>query len=135
MSAYIKMDTEFHDGDCLVASLRSLGYAPEVHAKPVHLTDYMGKVRPEMAEIVISRRQVGSLSNEIGFQKQTDGTYMRISSEYDNGAQRLDPKKLKLKYAETKVLKLGAERGLKLVERIPGQNGASRFVFEQAKIR
>ncbi len=134
MSAYIKMATQYNDQECLVGALKSMGYSPEVHTKAVQLVDYVGKKRPETAEIVIPRSQVGGASNEIGFKLQEDGTYQRISSQFDNNSQRLSDTSLKCRYAEKKAMKDGEARGLKLVERITGKNGAVRLRFEQAKI-
>lgn len=55
----------------------------EVNKEPVNLYGYHGDVRPEKAEIVIRRSSISSSSNDVGFQRQPDGTYQAIVSDYD----------------------------------------------------
>jgi hypothetical protein len=74
----------------LVEALRKQGFHPSVHEIAVALEGYGGDKRKETAEIVIPRRQVGSASNDIGFQRQPDGSFQPIISEYDR--ERYDDK-------------------------------------------
>lgn len=55
----------------------------EVHEQAQNLFGYHGDLRPEKADIIIRRRNVGMSSNDIGFQKQEDGTFTAIISEFD----------------------------------------------------
>lgn len=117
MSAYTQIKCQFKDPKLLVEALTEMGYKPNVFSVPVQLEDYVGKLRPQRAEIVLPRRQVGPMANDVGFVKQADGTYMAIISEYDNGAT-FTPKKmeeLKLNYNLAKAKKIAAAQGMKLV--------------------
>lgn len=85
--------------DILLASLEELGYkALNFVGKPQPLVGYQGDFRTVdgightkdadlamKADIIIPRSQVGSASNDIGFKRNTDGTYSAIISDYDSG--------------------------------------------------
>jgi hypothetical protein len=75
-------DVVFKDRRLLLAALSDLGYAAVEEGEGLHLYGYAGDRRPETAEIVVRRQQVGSLSNDIGFTRSSDG-YIPILSEYD----------------------------------------------------
>ena len=86
MSEYVIIATTFTDAGHLVEALTDLGFPRdtiEVHDRPVALSGYRGDARPERAEIVIRREYVGRGSNDLGFARQTDGTFRAIISEYD----------------------------------------------------
>ena len=84
MSHYTVLRTQFVDVDALVKALADLGLTHvEVHEKPKHLRGWLGGVRLHSAEIIIRREHVGKVSNDIGFKRQADGTYIAIISEYD----------------------------------------------------
>lgn len=139
MSAYVKVGTEFRDEDTLCQALREEGLAPAVHAKAVALTDYQGQKRPETAEIVVPRRQVGGMSNDIGFQRQEDGTFRAIVSEFDQGKyNEAWFKKLKRVYGEKRAVKLAQQQGLKLVDRkakVDAQGKHSvKLIFQKAGV-
>src|SRR4051794_37435799 len=88
MSKYNTFDeVRFKDRDCLVAALGELGYGPETieEGAGLHLFGYAGDRRPETAELVIRRRHVGGASNDLGFRREEDGTYVPIVSDYDVG--------------------------------------------------
>ena len=88
MSKYNTFDeVRFKDRDCLVAALGELGYGPETieEGAGLHLFGYAGDRRPEIAELVIRRRHVGGASNDLGFRRGEDGTYVPIVSDYDVG--------------------------------------------------
>ncbi len=84
MSHYTVLRTQFVDADALVKALADLGFPHvEIHEKPKHLRGWLGGVRVNSAEIIIRRKDVGKASNDIGFKRQTDGTYTAIISEFD----------------------------------------------------
>ncbi len=86
MSHFVQCQTQIRDRSALCRALEELGWADreiEVHAAPVPLYGYQGDERPERAEVVIRRQFVGEASNDIGFARQPDGTYLAIISEYD----------------------------------------------------
>jgi len=86
MSAYHQYATQFEDQACTVQALQDVsGYKAIVHDKAQPLYDYVGKKRPETAEIVVPRNQINGAANDIGFKKQANGTFQAIISEYDRG--------------------------------------------------
>lgn len=117
MSAYTQVKCDFRDKSILVEALQELGYKPNLFDVPVQLEDYVGKLRPQRAEIVIPRRQVGASANDVGFAKQTDGSYTAIISQYDNSCTFTPAKmeNLKLTYNLIKAKKIAAAQGMKLV--------------------
>lgn len=83
MSKYLGVSTNMTSETHLVAALKKMGFEPEVHKEPVHLIDWHGQKRPDVATVVIPRRQIDSASNDIGFVKE-NGNYRAIISEYDS---------------------------------------------------
>lgn len=83
MSKYEELRTVLSEERFLVEALQDLGYTPEVHREGTALYGYVGDERPERAHIVIRRRQLDSASNDIGFVRDTSGTYRALISEYD----------------------------------------------------
>jgi hypothetical protein len=72
------------NADALVKALADMGFNNvEVHGTPQHLYGYQGDVRPETAEVIIRRQNIGVGSNDIGFKRQEDGRFQAIISEYD----------------------------------------------------
>ena len=55
----------------------------EVHDTAQHLYGFQGDIRSQTAEIIIRRKYVGNASNDLGFQRQEDGTFEAMISEYD----------------------------------------------------
>jgi hypothetical protein len=86
MSHFVECQTEFRDPQALVAALVECGFAAdqiEVHAEAVPLYGYQGDVRPQKAHIIIRREHVGTAANDVGWERQADGTYHAWISEYD----------------------------------------------------
>lgn len=84
MSHFTRLRTVLRDTDLLVTALGTVGYPHvEVHDTPRRLYGYRGDARPERAEVVIRRAQVGHASNDIGFARQADGSFEAIISDYD----------------------------------------------------
>ena len=89
MSHYSKVSTKIKNRACLVKALVDLGFPAdkiEVHDIPKSLLGYMNDVRPEKANVILRRHQVGGSSNDIGFVLREDGTFEAIISEYDSGS-------------------------------------------------
>ena len=85
MSKYLVFnDVVFADRGCLIAALAALGYGEDKIelGERLPLYGYRGDRRPETADVVIRRRNVGAGANDIGFAKQGRG-YVPIVSEYD----------------------------------------------------
>ena len=86
MSKYLTFgEIVLKDRKLLLAALAALGYADVEEGEALPLFGYQGDRRPETAEIVVRRRYVGHLSNDIGFVRTPQG-YVPLVSEYDQGA-------------------------------------------------
>ncbi len=87
MSLYCQVETQFKNQDALVAALMETGkWTKEqvyVCAFAQKLIGYKGDLREEAAHIIIRRQNIGSMSNDMGFVKNPDGTYSAIISEFD----------------------------------------------------
>jgi hypothetical protein len=92
MSEFKQYETQFKDKECLKAALAEKGYnVVEDHEQPQQLYDYHGRPTTyldktgDKAEIIVRRTYVGGAANDLGFRKQSDGTYSAIISAYDSG--------------------------------------------------
>ena len=92
MSHFVECQTEFRDPLALVAALVECGFEVaqiEVHPEAMPLFGYQGDQRDQQAHIVIRRQHVGTAANDVGWERQPDGTYRAWISEYD-GRHRFD---------------------------------------------
>lgn len=132
MSAYTENKTTFTDAEMLAQCLREQGYERvEIHSQAVTLYDWHGQPRPQTAEVVIRRKYIDSLANDIGFKRQADGTFAVIISEYDSGKQNEKwMAQVKTRYITHGARKIAAKKGLRFL----GQtevNGKVKLRFEQ----
>lgn len=132
MSRYCEVQTNFQDGDALVDALMETGKWTaeqiEVHNTPQNLFGYRGDRRSQKAHIIIRRKHVGSLSNDLGFVRNEDGEYEAIISEYDSrkyGKAWIG--RLTGNYAYHRVRREQESRG-RTVSRERKQNGRQRIV-------
>lgn len=95
MSHYTMVKTKLTDLDCIVQALQDMGFKKhmiEVSTDELlSMKGYHGDTRPQKANIRIkgsgwgsSQNYVGGASNDLGLQKQADGTYAFHISDYDN---------------------------------------------------
>lgn len=85
MSRYESLTTTIAEERFLVEALTELGYTPEVCREGAPLYGYQGDERRERAQVIVRRRQLDSVSNDIGFARDEKGVYRAIVSEYDQG--------------------------------------------------
>jgi hypothetical protein len=134
MSAYSPFETEYNDQECLVAALAENGYKNvEIHETPVHLVGYHGDTRPEVANIIVRRKEIGGASNDIGFVKdESTGNYKAIISDFDRGKHN-DKwlTGLKVAYTDKRQAKEARRQGLVLKSRSV-RNG--KMVVEYLKL-
>lgn len=132
MSRYCEVKTQFKDEAALVDALMETGkwthQQIEVHQVPQHLCGYRGDERPETAHVIIRKKHIGRLSNDIGFVKNEDGNYAAIISAYDQGVygERWIGR-LKSNYAFHKISREQNQRG-RTVTRERLSNGRQRVV-------
>ena len=81
-----------------------MGYTPQVHKEAKQLHGYQGDLRSQKAHIIIPKSQVGSASNDVGFEKKGDSYIMHLS-EYDKSTRKFNVKKLNQLYAKNRISK------------------------------
>jgi hypothetical protein len=124
VSHYSEVQIEFRDGAALVAALERLGFKGkvEVHQEAKALYGYQGDKREQQAHIIIRREHVGEAANDIGFQRQSDGTYRAWISEFDqtrNSGTRYDGAwvgRLKQSYGIEKAKAEAKKKGYRVTE-------------------
>ena len=125
MSHFVECQTEFRDPQGLVAALVECGFEEsqiEIHNEAVPLYGYQADERPQRAHIVIRRHHVGQAANDVGWERQPDGTYRAWISEYD-GRHRFDQamqNRVKQEYAYQVITRQQRARGRTVArERLP----------------
>ena len=69
MSHFTKIKCKINNRKCLLKTLKIIGFSKiEDHENPQNLYGFQGDKREETAEIIIRRKYIGKLSNDIGFQ-------------------------------------------------------------------
>lgn len=123
MSHYSCVKSKIANLDCLLKALKTMGFADhmlEVSKKEtLTLKGYAGDDRPQRAHLRIrgagwgdQHNYVGGASNDLGFERQQDGTYAFHVSEYDlrrYGKSWQD--KLMQQYEKEVILQTAEEQG------------------------
>lgn len=133
MSMYCSVKTEFKVPEALISALMDYGFRREeieVHEDAVPLFGYQNDQRPQKAHIVIRSKYVGPASNDVGWERQEDGTYQAWISEYDKRTRfnQKTQNRIKQDYAFHAV-RLQQEKKGRRVERMHTQNGRQRVVI------
>lgn len=124
MSHYCEMDVEYetkNEADLVAALEEQFGKGHvEVHEEGGDLYGYQGDNRSKSrqgsrdyappCELIIRRKHVGSMANDIGFKRTAEGTYKAYVSDYDSSATF--PKASQEKVAQEYAVRV-AERTLK----------------------
>lgn len=135
MSHFTHVRTRIVDRDSLLEALADLGFGSEkvgVHEVPVPLYGYQGDRRSQVANVVIPKAHVGAASNDIGFEKLSDGTYRAWVSEYDRrsyGDQWM--KRLTQRYAYHATKKTMKQQGFAIAEEAVEKTGEIRLVLRR----
>jgi Protein of unknown function (DUF1257) len=133
VSHFSTLRTRITDAKALVQALADLGFSQvEVHEAAQHLYGYQGDVRPQTAEVIIRRRFIGSLSNDLGFKRGGDGTFEAIISDYDQrqySQSWLD--RLSQRYAYHAARTKLEEQGFALVAEETRQDGQIHLVLRR----
>jgi len=139
MSQYHAQRTLYKDVECLVGALKEQGYATvEVHEQAVQLYDFQGRPTRyldksgDKANIIVRRHIVGGAANDLGFRKESDGTFSAIVSEFDDHKHNADwMDALKQHYTERVDMKVAAKNGLQLMSRkVTEVNGKKRIQLQ-----
>ena len=136
MSHFSTIALEIKNCTHLVEALVDMGWKIdqiEVHSVPTNLYGYQGDVRKDVANVIIRRKYVGGLSNDIGFVKQPDGTYTAIISDYDRGWKYGDRwlNSLKQKYGVRVAEHQAKIKGMS-VKKTTKQDGTVQLVLRRA---
>jgi hypothetical protein len=134
MSHFTKIRTQITDRDALVQGLADVGYGQvEVHDAPQALYGYQGDQRAQTAEVVVRRKYVGPVSNDIGFKYQPDGTYLAIISEFDRDQHDEEwLGRLTQRYAYHATVRNLKEQGFDLVQEEQSEEGRIHLVLRRA---
>ncbi|NUU25223.1 MAG: DUF1257 domain-containing protein [Streptomycetaceae bacterium] len=133
MSHFTRVRTALRDPELLVTALASLGFtAVERHDDPQTLYGYRGDARPERAQVIIRRRHVGRLSNDIGFRRGDDGTFEAVISDYDRSRyDRAWLTKLARAYGHAAALRYAADNGYEIDSDTLEKSGERRLVLRR----
>jgi len=123
MSEYKVVEIDFKDEQVLIDSLKQMGYEPRVCDEAIPLEGYQGDKREQKAHIILPRKQVGSASNDVGFERTEDGFKLHVS-QFDR-AWRTGNKIIKLKqtYAEKKIRKTVSKKSKYTIKSRTEQEG------------
>jgi len=100
MSAYKLIECEIKDRQSIIAGLLDMGLNLsdiEIHDEAISLQDFVGKNRPQKANIIVRRKAINKtfstgMSNDVGFEK-VEGKYKAHISDYDmSWWKRREPK-------------------------------------------
>lgn len=133
MSHFTTLRTHLTDRDALVAALCDVGHPDvEVHddAQPLH--GFRGDVRAQRAHVIIRRRHVGYMSNDLGFARQADGRFDAVISDFDRG--RYDAAwlaRLTARHAYHVTATTLAAQGFDLVEEQQDRDGTVRLLLRR----
>lgn len=132
MSHFVECQTEFRDPVALVAALVECGFPEdqiEVHDQPVALYGYQGDVRLQTAHIVIRRQHVGSGANDVGWERQPDGTYRGWISEFDAGVGPYANRQASARFNQAMQNRIRQEYACQVITR--QQRGLGRTIERQ----
>lgn len=123
MSAYVKVKLGKKitgSPQCVARALaHSLGLKPEVieiHKRAQNLVGYLGKTRPETAEVIVRRKWIGYASNDMGFKyKAATKEWSPVISGFDNHGKFADrwKKKFMSEWAAQNLMEQRSEQGWK----------------------
>lgn len=115
MSEYVVLELEMNDAECIKSALIELGYIYEEHENPQNLFGFQSDQREQVANIIVRRKNIGSVSNDMGFLRKSDGNYQLIISEYDQKTRTgQSMQKIKQLYGAHKFIKTAKKLGYKI---------------------
>jgi hypothetical protein len=128
MSEYHAVKTAYKDPEVLIEALTELKVGAgdvevEFHEVAQPLLDFRGRQTHyvsstgDVANIIVRRKYVKGMSNDLGFVRTADGTFTALISEYDSGLGCTPEWQLALKklVGEKALLKTAKKMGLKYI--------------------
>jgi Protein of unknown function (DUF1257) len=133
MSHFTRVRTKLRDPDLLVKALTAVGFTTvEAHDSPQTLYGYHGDARPERAEVIVRRRHIGRLSNDIGFRRREDGDFEAIISDYDRSSyNRAWLTKVARAYGHAAALRYAEDHGYEVDSDVVDENGERRVLLRR----
>ena len=133
MSHFTRVRTKLRDPELLVKALTALGFTTvEAHDSPQTLYGYQGDARPERAEVIIRRRHIGRMSNDIGFRRREDGDFEAIISDYDRSTyDQAWLTKVARAYGHAAALRYAEDNGYEVNSDVVDENGQRRLVLRR----
>lgn len=126
MSHYSTIKLEIRDKQTLIQTLDAMGYKPQIFEEAQHLYGFQGDRRPQTAEVIVPRQQVGGASNDLGF-KWNGQAYEMIVSDWD----RRQIGRFRYQYAKIIIQQQAQQMGLVVTEKpLPG--GTIQFTLSSA---
>lgn len=133
MSAYTTLRTRIVSTPHLRMALEDLGFSNvEIHDEPQSLEGFLGDTRSNRAHVIIRRKYLDWLSNDLGFRRRMDGSYEALISDYDR--PRYDEQwlqKLSQRYAYHVAKEQLLEQGFHLVEETVEANKTIRLTLRK----
>ncbi|MFI5914131.1 DUF1257 domain-containing protein [Dactylosporangium sp. NPDC051541] len=134
MSHFTRVRTALRDAQLLAEALAGVGYpGAEVHDAPQVLFGYQGDARPETAEVIVRRAQIGDASNDIGFRRADDGTFEAIISDFDrhrHGEPWL--RQLTQQYGRSATLQYAERNGFEVTGEERQTDGSIRLLLRRS---
>ncbi len=136
MSAYTTLETQLVSAEHIVLALRDLGFpVVELDETGRSLVGWQGDRRAERAQVIVRREHIGEQSNDIGFARGHDGTFVALNSEFDRehcgyGDEWLG--RLTQRYAYHVARSQLEDRGFDLVEETVDNEETIRLVLRRA---
>lgn len=133
MSHFTTIATQIVSAKHLVQALNDLGFAEvEVHAQPQPLVGYQGDARVNKAHVIIRKKHIGLLSNDIGFAQNAKGTFDALISDFDrNDYDHKWLQKLTQRYAYHASRDLLSQQNFSLVEEKQEKDGTIRLTVRR----
>ena len=133
MSHYTVLRTRISNVKALTRALADVGFKDiEVHETAQPLVGVGGEVRPDRAEVIVRRKHIGWLSNDIGFRRHADGTFEAIISEYDRSTYDQSwLERLTQRYAYHAARAKLQEQGFSVVREEVQENGQIHLVLRR----
>jgi 3-deoxy-D-arabino-heptulosonate 7-phosphate (DAHP) synthase len=133
MSHFTRMRTTLRDERVLASALRELGFAAvEIHdtAQPLH--DYWGGPGADCAEVVIRKKDARGASADIGFARQSDGSFAIVLDAMDTGRYGREwLAQLTQAYGHAAALEYARTHGYEVVTDEAEQDGTRRLTLRR----
>ena len=135
MSVFRSLTTKVSEKDCLIKGLESMGYKPVDGENQ----EVRGHGYEKFKGDVVLKKEDTKLRGDVGFKKQTDGTYKLVYDTYVISSRELDSdkfiKEVTLEYNKAQIKKkMKTIPGYKLVVDKESENGEYKMRYVQSQV-